>query len=251
MRNTSLLFFTILVGISTVYAQSSSGSSSGSGSGSGSGDGFTCTSLSCSHGCNETDDGPMCWCPIGYELGENDMTCQVCRGGYWGMDCNRTCNCGPGGSGNPCNNVNGACICNSCWNGSNCEIATSSQCLLEFFQEANKNEEILRQRYGGVSFPIPPDDTLRGLIVDDLLEAMSPAIVANPELTVVNRRDVGQGDLAKLKFTVDYTASGRSTAESALERLQEKVKLGDLRVTLIQQIFTDRAEVTINAGTQV
>jgi len=53
----------------------------------------------------------------------------------------------------------------------------------------------------------------------------------------------------QLTFTLDYTVD-RPTAETALERLEEKVKLGDLRVTLIQQLYPDSAEVTINAGTQ-
>ena len=35
-----------------------------------------CESLQCSHGCNETSVGPMCYCPGGYELGDNEQTCQ-------------------------------------------------------------------------------------------------------------------------------------------------------------------------------
>lgn len=42
-------------------------------------------------------------------------------------------------------------------------------------------------------------DTIQGLIVDDLLELNTAAIVANPELTIVSRSDVGQGDLAKVR----------------------------------------------------
>ncbi len=86
--------------------------------------------------------GPICYCPIGYELGMDELTCQsnincklngkviivyiicaVCRGGYWGVDCSMTCDCSAGGAGNPCNNVDGSCICNSCWMGSRCEMS--------------------------------------------------------------------------------------------------------------------------------
>ncbi len=53
----------------------------------------------------------------------------------------------------------------------------------------------------------------------------------------------------QLTFTIDYTVN-RPLAEQGLERLGEKVNLGDLRVTLIQQIFDNTAQITINAGTQ-
>ncbi|XP_064399733.1 uncharacterized protein LOC135346144 [Halichondria panicea] len=242
------LLLVMLVSIGAVYAQSGNSTASASGSGSGSGDDDNCESLQCSHGCNETSVGPMCYCPGGYELGDNEQTCQECRGGYWGVGCSMMCECSSGGAGNPCNNVNGACICNSCWTGTSCETSVGSGCFLEFLQLANKSGEILQKRYGGAYFPTPHVDTIQGLIVDDLLELNTAAIVANPELTIVSRSDVGQGDLAKLKFTVDYTVD-RPAAEAGLARLADKVKLGGLRVTLIQQLFTNTAEVTINAGT--
>lgn len=61
-----------------------------------------------------------------------------------------------------------------------------------------QNESILRQRYGGFSFPIPANEVLDAFISDDLLEVFNQAIVGNPELQVVDRRDVGQGDLARV-----------------------------------------------------
>lgn len=66
--------------------------------------------------------------------------------------------------------------------------------------------------YGGAAFPIPNDDTLQSLIIDDLLgidsdiDASSLAIVADPELTVVSRADVGQGPLARVSSLIhSYT----------------------------------------------
>ncbi len=75
--------------------------------------------------------------------------------------------------------------------------------LIMFMQDLS----ILRQRYGGAAFPIPSLDTIQALVINELLEisttsATDLAIVANPELTVVPRGDVGQGDLAKVSYNV-------------------------------------------------
>lgn len=59
----------------------------------------------------------------------------------------------------------------------------------------------LSQRYGGSAFPMPPMNTVTGLITG-LMEVDTAAVVANPELVVVPRDDVGQGPLAKVSQNV-------------------------------------------------
>ena len=41
-----------------------------------------------------------------------------CPAGTWGGNCTRSCNCGD--DGNNCNHVNGECVCNKCWSGTQC-----------------------------------------------------------------------------------------------------------------------------------
>ena len=37
---------------------------------------MNCGMLRCSHGCNETTEGPLCYCPMGFQLEEDDRTCE-------------------------------------------------------------------------------------------------------------------------------------------------------------------------------
>lgn len=55
--------------------------------------------------------------------------------------------------------------------------------------------------------------------------------------------------LSQLTWRVDYNTVGRATAEMGLTTLENKVKVGDVRATLVIQTLTDAAEVTLNAGT--
>jgi len=48
---------------------------------------------------------------------------------------------------------------------------------------------------------------------------------------------------------VDYNTVGRTEAERALTTLENKVKVGDVRATLVIQTLTNAADVTLNAGT--
>lgn len=52
----------------------------------------------------------------------------------------------------------------------------------------------------------------------------------------------------QLTFTVDYRVN-RPEAEAGLARLENKVKVGTIRATLIIQSLQDTADVTVNAGT--
>ena len=54
---------------------------------------------------------------------------------------------------------------------------------------------------------------------------------------------------SQLTWRVDYNTVGRATAERGLTTLENKVKVGDVRATLVIQTLTDAAEVTLNAGT--
>ena len=49
---------------------------------------------------------------------------------------------------------------------------------------------------------MPDVNALPGFIASDLLEVSELTVVGNPELTQVDRRDVGQGDLAKVTLSL-------------------------------------------------
>jgi len=49
---------------------------------------------------------------------------------------------------------------------------------------------------------------------------------------------------------VDYNIN-RPAAERGLLNLENKVKIGDVRATLVIQTLTNTAEVTLNAGTSM
>ena len=55
--------------------------------------------------------------------------------------------------------------------------------------------------------------------------------------------------LSQLTWRVDYNTVGRTEAERALTTLENKVKVGDVRATLVIQTLTNAADVTLNAGT--
>lgn len=247
----SLLVLTLLLGLCALSgAQTAAGTGSGSGSGSGNGTAEeirNCSSLDCSNGCNETEEGPMCSCPSGYSLSEADMmTCQPCLGGMYGVNCASTCDCG--NTGNTCNRTNGVCICNSCYTGTQCGLSTDSfACFVQFLEIPDKSRDNLRNFYGLVSYPLPPESSRQNLAAD-IMDSV-PSLVSDVEFTSVSRMEVGQGPLVKLSWYVDRSIDP-SGAEQALMNLGNKVKLGSIRATYIAQDSTDtnRAFVTLNSG---
>ena len=54
----------------------------------------------------------------------------------------------------------------------------------------------------------------------------------------------------QLTWTVDYNPN-RPAALRGLLNLENKVKIGDVRATLVIQTLTNTAEVTLNAGTSM
>ena len=54
----------------------------------------------------------------------------------------------------------------------------------------------------------------------------------------------------QLTWTVDYNVN-RPAAQLGLSNLENKVKIGDVRATLVIQALTNTAEVTLNAGTSM
>ena len=54
---------------------------------------------------------------------------------------------------------------------------------------------------------------------------------------------------AQLTWRVDYNFD-RPQATQGLDLLEEKVKLGDIRATLVIQDKQDYADITLNAGTK-
>lgn len=124
--------------------------------------------------------------------------------------------------------------------------AVGSDCFLEFLSLPVKTTSSLRETYGGFPIPIPPDDTITALVAGLLEVDANVLTVVN--LEIVPRTDVGQGPLARITFTVDY-GFDRPQAVRGLDRIEERVKIGDIRATLIIQTLEDIAEVTINAGT--
>lgn len=242
-----LVVLTLLLGLCALCrAQTASGSGSGNGTVE---EMRNCSSLGCSHGCNETTEGPMCYCPSGYSLSAADMmTCQPCLGGLYGVNCASTCDCG--NTGNTCNRTNGACICNQCYTGTQCGQSTGShECFVQFLEIVDKSRDVLRNIYGEVSYPQPPDDQVSlQRLAAELMDTV-PSLASDAEFSTVSRMDVGQGPLVKLSWYVDRSGDA-SGAEQALMNLSNKVKLGSIRATYIAQESTDtnRAFVTLNSG---
>ncbi|XP_025082455.1 multiple epidermal growth factor-like domains protein 6 isoform X4 [Pomacea canaliculata] len=69
--------------------------------------------------CNNTLGGHDCLCVDGYQKNDTD-TCTACTEGTYGKDCSSRCTCVTHNTVN-CSNVDGACTCQSGWNGSRCE----------------------------------------------------------------------------------------------------------------------------------
>ena len=68
----------------------------------------------------------------------------ACELGAYGEDCSLECedNCGGEGHFKSCDPVNGTCVCNSCWEGSDCSIdvagADGYQCFLDYLESEDK-----------------------------------------------------------------------------------------------------------------
>jgi hypothetical protein len=186
-----------------------------------------------------------CYCTNGSIL-VDDYWCRKCSAGTWGANCTQNCDCGE--DGNSCNNVHGACECNSCWTGEYCEQAVGSDCVHDFLEVTEKCEDTLRELFGGWEFPVPPEDTLTSLAVE-LMDLDNAVVIqeSSPEFAGDSREDVNQGPLVKLTWTVDKNQD-RPNAEAGLDRLAEEVKLGNIRCTLIINSREDTADVTLNSG---
>lgn len=97
-------------------------------------DNFNCSSIPPPCGwnanCNDTEEGPMCYCDIGYWINSTTNECEsklplkvftvhcshdamtlfpVCPWGTWGEDCAYECNCTNLDNTTTCHRVNGSC----------------------------------------------------------------------------------------------------------------------------------------------
>ncbi|CAI8037043.1 Cell death abnormality protein 1 [Geodia barretti] len=196
-----------------------------------------------------------CYCTNGSILMDN-YYCKNCSAGTWGANCTQTCDCGA--DGNSCNNVNGECICNACWSGTNCMDAIGGECVCDFLRESNKAskadtsaylcENNLNDMFGGFAYPEAPDDTLVPVAVK-LMDLDNSVVIERDPINYdsVDREDVGQGPLVQLTWRVDKNQD-RPNAVRGLDRLREGVKLGNIRSTLIINDREDSADVTLNSG---
>lgn len=248
-----MLVFGLLLSLCAL--SSAQGNDTASGSGSGSGNGTTsdmvmrnCSDLQCSHGCNETEGGPMCYCPRGYSLDGNMRTCQPCFGGLFGINCASSCNCSD--TGNSCDRVTGDCQCNPCYSGTGCETESGSLvCFVQFLEISDKSRTNLADSYGALAYPIPPLDRLRELVATTILEPNSIDLISDVMFEITSRVDVNQGPLVKMSWLMDMNTD-RVRTEDILSGLTNSVKLGNLRATYIAQTTADNAYtlVTLNAG---
>lgn len=138
----------------------------------------------------------------------------------------------------------------------------------------------LRNRYGGDAYPRPEERAIGGLVAAGLMNVQSQ-VIQNVLLEEISRDTVMQGPLVKvytkipinffnalchilplplkhthsslihtqLTWRVDYNFD-RPQATQGLDLLEEKVKLGDIRATLVIQDKQDYADITLNAGTK-
>nr|XP_022290316.1 uncharacterized protein LOC111101946 isoform X2 [Crassostrea virginica]XP_022290324.1 uncharacterized protein LOC111101946 isoform X2 [Crassostrea virginica] len=73
---------------------------------------------SCEHGCIKNKGSYNCTCRPGFFLNADKMSCTECEVPYYGQNCSKVCECGPGGNG--CDAVHG-CVCLSGWTGEKCD----------------------------------------------------------------------------------------------------------------------------------
>ncbi|XP_052806502.1 mucin-4-like [Mya arenaria] len=77
-----------------------------------------CDNGPCSQTCSNSEGSFSCSCLTGYKLGTDRVSCTQCPYPTFGENCASTCQCGRGA--NRCDSVRG-CICNSGWQGVNCD----------------------------------------------------------------------------------------------------------------------------------
>uniref|UniRef100_A0A2C9JE69 Cubilin n=1 Tax=Biomphalaria glabrata TaxID=6526 RepID=A0A2C9JE69_BIOGL len=76
----------------------------------------------CSSGqCNNIDGSFYCTCPAGYKLTSDQLTCQECEEGYYGTNCNSSCQCTSTNTVS-CNTTDGSCVCKPGWQGQDCSV---------------------------------------------------------------------------------------------------------------------------------
>lgn len=221
-------------------------------SGSGSGSGTSCADITCWGGGTCIDDGsdPYCDCPIGKALYDDPYYCEDCEIGYWGEDCKVKCSdtCGGEGRIQSCDAVNGTCVCNKCWELSDeetCSVGTGESqgyaCYLDFIESEDKNLD----DYAG-EIPRPHENRLADL-ADDLFDDPGSVIQDDTiSLTIIDRDDVGARPLSR--FQVELSGGpGDPNYDSAIETIQDRVKTGEYRGTLIiDESDGDSGKVTLN-----
>ncbi|XP_012935927.1 uncharacterized protein LOC101854936, partial [Aplysia californica] len=82
-----------------------------------------CAGDPCSDTCNETADGKnyICLCPPGSKLASDEISCEECVRGTYGLNCAESCNCSLLNA-DDCNKVNGSCSCKQGWTGATCDV---------------------------------------------------------------------------------------------------------------------------------
>ncbi|CAH1788959.1 unnamed protein product [Owenia fusiformis] len=73
----------------------------------------------CSGVCTDMDGSFQCSCGAGFQLGNDQKSCQGCDSTHWGIDCANLCECGS--RARQCNASIGCTDCVPGWGGENCE----------------------------------------------------------------------------------------------------------------------------------
>ncbi|KAL4219338.1 Mucin-4 [Mactra antiquata] len=77
-----------------------------------------CSMTLCAQECMNTVGSYQCSCYDGFTLSEDMLTCDECPVGYWGPECQESCDCLQAIT---CNKATG-CLCQQGWNGTKCDV---------------------------------------------------------------------------------------------------------------------------------
>ncbi|XP_052803968.1 uncharacterized protein LOC128234050 isoform X2 [Mya arenaria] len=94
-----------------------------------------CDNGPCSQTCSNSEGSFICSCLTGYQLGADRVSCTQCPYPTFGENCESTCRCGRGA--NRCDSVRG-CVCNSGWQGVNCDADIDECDTPNVCNDANK-----------------------------------------------------------------------------------------------------------------